>query len=389
MKSGALDIQGNILAGGLHQLISETLIAAADSYTKLLIHGNAIADATGKTATAVGTAAVTTAQYKFSSVGASIVLDGNSDYLTFADSTDWDLFGGDMTMDCFVRFNAVNQVSPFCAQYIDANNLWYFEYHPVYGLVVGEYVSGVGTYAYCGWSPSINTWYHVAVVKSGSSCYLFIDGVSQTLVAFTGWTNTSFASTLRVGYNQDTGLYLNGWLSEVRISKGIARWTANFTPPTVPYDGATTSLTISGLDGDTAQEYILICRFIAGAATTQYYLRPNNDSGNNYGRHYLTGDGSAVYGYRWTATNFMELGYALAANNLSFSETKFCAKSGYIRTALSTIARTVSGATVAEAIKFGQVWNNTADNITNLVIKSDTNNGISVGSHILLLAKRG
>jgi hypothetical protein len=43
---------------------------------------------------------------------------------------------------------------------------------------------------------------------------------------------------LRVGSRDPaTGspLYFNGWIDEVRISKGIARWTSNFTPPTAPY----------------------------------------------------------------------------------------------------------------------------------------------------------
>jgi hypothetical protein len=35
---------------------------------------------------------------------------------------------------------------------------------------------------------------------------------------------------------QNGSNYFNGWIDEVRISKGIARWTSNFTPPTQPYD---------------------------------------------------------------------------------------------------------------------------------------------------------
>ena len=51
-------------------------IEALDSYTKLLIHGDSIGDATGKTVTANGNAAVTTAQYKFAELGRSLVFDG-------------------------------------------------------------------------------------------------------------------------------------------------------------------------------------------------------------------------------------------------------------------------------------------------------------------------
>ena len=41
-----------------------------------------------------------------------------------------------------------------------------------------------------------------------------------------------------MGAHSDQG-YTDGWLDEVRVSKGIARWTANFTPPTSEYTKAT------------------------------------------------------------------------------------------------------------------------------------------------------
>ena len=85
------------------------------------------------------------------------------------------------------------------------------------------------------WSPVADTWYHVAVVKQGATGYLmFIDGTQIGTTQTDTSTIPDFAGTLRIGIHT-TGNYLNGWVDEFRTSKGIARWTGNFTPPTSPY----------------------------------------------------------------------------------------------------------------------------------------------------------
>ena len=60
--------------------------------------------ATGKVASSTGNAAVDTAQSKFG--GASGKFDGTGDYLSLADSNDWNFGSGAFTMDSWVRFNA-------------------------------------------------------------------------------------------------------------------------------------------------------------------------------------------------------------------------------------------------------------------------------------------
>src|SRR3989339_404521 len=77
-----------------------------------------------KTVTANGDAIQTTAQFKFSSK--SGVFDGTGDYLSLADSEDWNFGTGDFTIDCWVRFNTVAGYQTFGAQYVDINNFWEF-----------------------------------------------------------------------------------------------------------------------------------------------------------------------------------------------------------------------------------------------------------------------
>ena len=88
------------------------------------------------------------------------------------------------------------------------------------------------------WSVSTGVWYHLAFVRTGASAKIFIDGVSQTLTENTAFgTNDvgNLATPLIIGAYSDNSLYLNGYIDELRISKGIARWTSNFTPSTEPY----------------------------------------------------------------------------------------------------------------------------------------------------------
>jgi hypothetical protein len=73
-----------------------------------------------------------------------------------------------------------------------------------------------------------NTWYHIALVKSASSgIKLYING-NQSGTPYTSSTNFS-NGILRVGYGVNG--YFNGYIDDLRITKGLARYNYNFTPP--------------------------------------------------------------------------------------------------------------------------------------------------------------
>lgn len=370
-----------------------------DSYTKLLLHMNGTDGSTvftdsspsGHTVTANGDAQIDTDQYKFG--GASGKFDGNGDYLSIPDSDDFYFGTGAFTIDFWVKFNSFPTGT---TQYVYCQWLNNGSYFVIY----------LGNEAGCGYqnlvvavndnsdlqillnkkiSFSTGAWYHFAVVRSGNTFYGFQNGV---LLGTN--TNTAdipnFAQTVRIG-SSDTGSYINGWIDEYRVSKGIARWTTNFVPPTWEYGVAQTSITISGLDGDTDEEYLLITRLKSDyVGSVAYYLRPNNDSGSNYGYQLIYGENTTIGAARGTSNN-MELGATDATNILSFSKHLIYAKSGYVRTALLEMSAKISGTTVSVVELSGQSWNNTVDNITSLVILSSQINGLGVGSRIILLKK--
>ena len=91
------------------------------------------------------------------------------------------------------------------------------------------------------WTTSINTWYHLAVVRdSNNTVAIYVDGSALSNVLFATQTLTLFGHTtdLYIGqYDIYNSYPLDGYMQDVRITKGLARYTANFTPPTASLKG--------------------------------------------------------------------------------------------------------------------------------------------------------
>jgi len=75
-----------------------------------------------------------------------------------------------------------------------------------------------------------NTWYHFAVVRDGDDFELFINGTSED-TANSSVVIADDTSVLRIGANDTGATSLNGYIDDLRITKGVARYTSNFTPP--------------------------------------------------------------------------------------------------------------------------------------------------------------
>jgi hypothetical protein len=86
------------------------------------------------------------------------------------------------------------------------------------------------------WSPSTNVWYRIAISRAGTSVRTFIDG---TQIGTTKTTSQSISNTnaLWIGSLNSSGPIqsFNGWIAELRITKGVAPHTANYTPDTAPF----------------------------------------------------------------------------------------------------------------------------------------------------------
>jgi hypothetical protein len=144
-------------------------------------------------------------------------------------------------------------------------------------------------------------------------------------------------------------------------------------------------VTISSLTGNTAEVYILRCKFVNGYnGAAYYYARLNNDTGDNFGIQTLSGTNNVTAAVRGTngASTGLLLSRAAALAEVCYSNTEIYAKSGYVRTALGKEARAISTTTVTDLYIYGQSWNNTADEITSIVIVSNQTDGLGIGTVI-------
>ena len=96
------------------------------------------------------------------------------------------------------------------------------------------------SYTFGSISTSAGSWHHLAITRSGTTLRGFVDG---TQIGSDITSSLSFdaynTDPLRIGFGNDGrgNFYWDGYMSDIRITKGLARYTANFTPPTSALQG--------------------------------------------------------------------------------------------------------------------------------------------------------
>ena len=183
--------------------------------------------------TLYGTAKTSTAQKKFGT--ASLLLDGNSDYASFPENGGNDIDNaGNWTVEFFWRFN--NKTSPQYQMIMTKYNLQIYTDNGELRLAIGNgsgyFINNTG-----GTVLDNDTWYHIAVVKNGTSYNEYLNGTNEANLD--GTSSSIIDSGGRPWYigtlQTAEGTYpANGYMDEVRISK-FARYTSNFTAPTEPF----------------------------------------------------------------------------------------------------------------------------------------------------------
>lgn len=195
------------------------------------------------TITFAGTAQLDTAQKKFGT--ASLLLDGDSDYIQVADHDSFDFDAGNFTAECWIRFAALgnNTIFSHWANGTSSSMSYYLTYFNSSGILrLGYYLSGNADTSYS-WSPSTGTWYHIALERSGTTIKVYIDGTSVISVAASTTALRDSEDPFRVGVFNDASTgspsldwYFNGHIDDLRITKGLARYGTNFTPPTSAHE---------------------------------------------------------------------------------------------------------------------------------------------------------
>lgn len=384
-----------------------------DSYTKCLLHfdgpdGAVVSnDTTGKTVTFVGNAQIDTAQSKFG--GSSLLLDGTGDAVYLADSADWDYGTGNFTVDFWLRPSSLADGTYLYAHlkaaggesqdtfvfYADGSG--YFRWVDAAATQTARYNFPAGVIV-------ANEWHHYELVRNGTTMLLFKDGVSvswteATAIGSSACPNGDGIYAIGNAYYNSSwiGTGYAGHIDEFRISKGIARHTSNFTPPTRAYDNTKGKLNFPGfqeildftsagsessvsvaVDGDTDKEYKIVFRNLTSVTC---YMRLNGDTGASaYGYQQLQNDNGTITASRGT-TSVMSFFNALSNNIYTLLTPTGFVKTGFAERNLYT-----SGTTMRGVVGIGHSYNSTS-NITAISFFTDSGN-FTAGTRITVYARR-
>jgi hypothetical protein len=181
----------------------------------------------------VGNAQISTSVKKYGT--GSLAFDGTGDRLVGPPTYLYDL-AGDFTIECWANFNTLAGTYTGIASYADSSGWYGWQLIKNNSNIQFQFLSasaGVGTVTS---SSTVTTgvWYHIAVVRSGSTITLYIDGTSKG----TSTTTASYSSAnsfFRVGDERTISYPLDGYVDDLRITKGYARYTATFTAPTAAF----------------------------------------------------------------------------------------------------------------------------------------------------------
>lgn len=202
--------------------------------------------------------------------GWSNYFDGSSAYLSVADNAAFDFGAGNFTIEYWeYRSSAKNDIIPIGRRLNtsgSATAIWNLGYESS-GLLSGTFNDGAGT-TYLSLqmgSAFYATWNHYAVVRNGNTVTCYRNGNSVGSGTLTQ-TLPAGNQPLTIGRMQNNGYYFQGYISNVRLIKGTALYTANFTP-------ATTTLT------SVAGTSLLTChanRFV-DSSTNNFTITRNGD----------------------------------------------------------------------------------------------------------------
>jgi len=216
-----------------------TTPATAITNTQLLLsgtNGGIIDAAMSNDLETVGNAQISTTQSKFG--GASMYFDGGGDYLVSPKTPDL-VLGNTWTIECWYRPESRTDTYPTIVSVSPGNQngtIAIFDRHQSYSNTF-SFAVGSGAQVNCSTTVSNGTWYHLALVSNAGSVILYVNGTADNTAA-SRTTSDNTNRQVYVGCNFDFATYsteINGYVDDLRITRGYARYTANFTAPIAPF----------------------------------------------------------------------------------------------------------------------------------------------------------
>lgn len=231
------------------------LAPVQDTYTKALLHmeGLYVGDPTllDETNRVWTTHSVETVNNIVKIGSWSAYFDGGASYMSTADSPDFNFGTGDFTVEWYeYRFNATSGRCVFSRDYSAS--------FPAFLIGNSDGTNSTVSLSSAGASFDIanaksfgaitaNAWVHYALVREGTTFTMYKDGVNVNSFSSAAALQDMNA-TMTIG--RKGSAYITACIDEVRISKGIARYTADFTPTKIPlYLTGTFAAIWTGSDG--------------------------------------------------------------------------------------------------------------------------------------------
>ncbi len=191
-----------------------------------------------KSPTLIGSPTTSTTQKKWGA--SSMSFGGSADALSYAHSTSLNLASGDFTIEAWVYVTSLATTRTLVQK--DQSYGTTFTSYAIQIGTNGSLAGSVGTGNGASYSQTIsssasaittNTWTHVAFTRSGTSLKLFVDGALAASATQTGTPADGGKAMLIGRYPAGGGsadAWFAGYIDDLRITKGVARYTAAFTP---------------------------------------------------------------------------------------------------------------------------------------------------------------
>ena len=180
-----------------------------------------------RTWTAGGNAQIDTAQSVFG--GASGLFDGTTDFISASTSTDFDFGTGDWTVEFRFRFAALEDAF-LLTDALGSNSIAF----NTVGNILQVTFSG-GTKSSSALTAALDTWYAIAISRVGNTLYFFENGLGVGTASVTGESANFSAVSVHIGANAAGVNSHNGWVDEWRATKGVGRYSANYTVDTAAF----------------------------------------------------------------------------------------------------------------------------------------------------------
>lgn len=198
----------------------------------------------------------------------SVFFNGSSQYMTVSWASNFSFGTGDYTVEFWMKpLTNAGGIAPVTQTY--GVNSWEFYYNWYSDRSMTWLFKDNGSTSAVGSVP-LNTWTHVAGVRSGQYRSLYLNGTRAFLYDAGSVENFNSSGDMWLGYpNGLSGVYYNGYLSNVRIVKN-AVYTSNFTVPTSPLTAisGTTFLACQGTLLDNGPDKLTINAYNGVTAST-------------------------------------------------------------------------------------------------------------------------